>query len=110
MLLERPGEVVPREELQKRLWPGDTFVDFDRGLNRAINKLREALGDSSGSPRFIETVPRRGYRFIAPVEIAEAHASSARSEGSQPRQPLKKPALLAAAGGLALILLVPSDG
>jgi DNA-binding winged helix-turn-helix (wHTH) protein len=70
MLLERPGEVVTREELQKQLWPADTFVDFERGLNRAINKLREALGDDADSPRFIETLPRRGYRFVAPVETA----------------------------------------
>jgi DNA-binding winged helix-turn-helix (wHTH) protein len=72
MLLERPGEVVTREELQKKLWPADTFVDFERGLNRAINKLREALGDDADSPRFIETLPRRGYRFVAPVETAGA--------------------------------------
>jgi DNA-binding winged helix-turn-helix (wHTH) protein len=70
MLLERPEEVVTREELQKKLWPADTFVDFERGLNRAINKLREALGDDADSPRFIETLPRRGYRFLAPVETA----------------------------------------
>src|SRR5215831_4884476 len=69
LLLERAGEIVTREELQKRLWPADTFVDFDRGLNRAVNKLREVLGDSSESPRWIETIPRRGYRFIAPVEL-----------------------------------------
>src|SRR5207244_6147673 len=68
MLLERPGNVVTREELQKKLWPWDTFVDFDHGLGSAINKLREALGDSADNPRFIETLPRRGYRFIAPVE------------------------------------------
>src|SRR5437870_11978303 len=68
MLLERPGEVVTREELQKKLWPADTFVDFERGLNRAINKLREALGDEADNPRFIETLPRRGYRFLAPVD------------------------------------------
>jgi TolB-like protein/DNA-binding winged helix-turn-helix (wHTH) protein/Tfp pilus assembly protein PilF len=68
MLLERPGEVVTREELRQALWPGDTFVDFDHGLNNAINRLREALGDSAESPRFLETLPRRGYRFIAPVE------------------------------------------
>ncbi len=67
MLLEHPGEVVTREEIQKRLWPADTFVDFDRGLNRATNRLRESLGDEADSPRFIETLPRRGYRFIAPV-------------------------------------------
>jgi len=68
MLLERPGDVVTREELRLRLWPGDTFVDFDHGLNNAINRLREALSDSADAPRFIETLPRRGYRFIADVD------------------------------------------
>ena len=67
ILLERPGDVVTREELQKRLWP-DTFVDVERNLNTAINKIREVLGDSAETPRFIETLSRRGYRFIAPVE------------------------------------------
>src|ERR1700743_2803181 len=67
ILLEQPGEVVTREELQKRLWP-DTFVDVDHNLNTAINKIREVLGDSAESPRFVETLPPRGYRFIAPVE------------------------------------------
>jgi TolB-like protein/DNA-binding winged helix-turn-helix (wHTH) protein/Flp pilus assembly protein TadD len=70
MLLAHPGEVVTREELQKKLWPADTFVDFDHGLNKAINKLREALGDSAESPRFVETVARRGYRFLAEVKVA----------------------------------------
>src|SRR5215469_4294056 len=68
MLLERPGELVGRERLRERLWSTDTFVDFDHGVNTAINRLREALGDSADNPRFIETLPRRGYRFIAPVE------------------------------------------
>jgi DNA-binding winged helix-turn-helix (wHTH) protein len=68
MLLEQPGNVVTREEIQKRLWPADTFVDFDRGVNEAIRKLRDALNDSAGTPRFIETLPRRGYRFIAGVQ------------------------------------------
>ncbi len=72
MLLEHPGEVVTREELQKKLWPADTFVDFDHGLNKAINKIREALGDSAEGPRFVETVPRRGYRFLAEVKVADA--------------------------------------
>ena len=72
MLLERPGEVMKRDELQKRLWPSDTFGDFDRGLNRAINRLREALGDDADNPRLIETLPQRGYRFIAHVETAGA--------------------------------------
>src|ERR1700688_1838136 len=67
VLLRHPGEVVTREELRNQNWPPDTFVDFDNSLNTAINKLREALGDSADSPRFIETLPRRGYRFIAPV-------------------------------------------
>ena len=67
ILLERPGQVVSREELQKRLWP-DTFVDVDHNLNTAINKIREVLGDSAENPRFVETLPRRGYRFVAPVE------------------------------------------
>jgi len=70
MLLQRPGEVVTREEFQQTLWTADTFVDFERGLNRAINKLREALIDDADSPRFIETLPRRGYRFLASVETA----------------------------------------
>src|SRR5271156_271559 len=70
-LLEHPGEVVTREELQKKLWPADTFVDFDHGLNKAINKIRDALGDSADSPRFVETVARRGYRFLAEVKAAE---------------------------------------
>jgi TolB-like protein/DNA-binding winged helix-turn-helix (wHTH) protein/Flp pilus assembly protein TadD len=72
MLLERPGELVGREELQKKLWPADTFVDFDHGLNKVINKIREALGDSAESPRFVQTVARRGYRFLAEVRVSDA--------------------------------------
>jgi len=68
LLLDRAGEVVTREELQQQLWPSDTFVDFDHSLNTAINKVREALGDSASSPRYVETLARRGYRFIASVE------------------------------------------
>jgi len=74
MLLERPGDVLTREELRQKLWPADTFVDFDNGLNTAIKKLRDTLGDSADSPRFIETLPRRGYRFIYPVNGAGAPA------------------------------------
>jgi len=72
MLLMRHGEVVTREELQKKLWPADTFVNFDHGLNKAINKIRDALGDSTESPRFVETASRRDYRFIAEVKVADA--------------------------------------
>jgi DNA-binding winged helix-turn-helix (wHTH) protein len=68
MLLERPGEVVTREEMQKRLWPADTFVDFDHSVNTAIKKLRQALGDDKNKPRFVETLPKRGYRFLASVK------------------------------------------
>ena len=74
ILIENPGEVVTREELQKQLWPADTFVDFDHGLNKAINKLRTALGDSAENPRFVETVAR-GYRFLAEVNEVEALTS-----------------------------------
>ncbi|MFC5863271.1 winged helix-turn-helix domain-containing protein [Acidicapsa dinghuensis] len=71
LLLERAGEIVTREELRQRLWSSDVFVDFDHGLNKSVQKLRDALGDSAASPRYIETIPRVGYRFIAPVHAAE---------------------------------------
>ena len=67
VLLERPGQVVTREELRQKIWPADTFVDFDHSLNTAVNKIREALGDSASNPRFVETLARRGYRFLAPL-------------------------------------------
>ena len=69
MLLEKSDNVVSRDDLRERLWPSDTFVDFDHGLNTAINQVRTALGDSAANPKFIQTLPRRGYRFIAPVQI-----------------------------------------
>src|SRR6202011_3268774 len=71
-LLERPGELVTREELRSKLWPADTFVDFDHSLNAAIKRLRDALGESAESPIFVETLARRGYRFIAPVDGGSA--------------------------------------
>lgn len=82
MLLEQPGEVVTREELQQRLWPADTFVDFDHSLNTAVKKLRQALGDDKKNPRFVETLPKRGYRFLASVKgpaVLPASASTART-------------------------------
>jgi TolB-like protein/DNA-binding winged helix-turn-helix (wHTH) protein/tetratricopeptide (TPR) repeat protein len=82
VLLERRGEMVTREELQRHLWPSDTFVDFDHSLNTAVMRLREALNDSSESPRFIETLPRRGYRFIAPLEERSTPASETTSAQS----------------------------
>ena len=88
MLLERPGEILTREELRQRLWPSGVFVDFDHGLNKSIQKIRDALGDSAVSPRYIETIPRIGYRFIAPVSgyklapgIVEHPAAGAAAHG-----------------------------
>lgn len=102
LLLERAGDVVIREELQQNLWAADTFVDFDHSLNTAINKVREALGDSASSPRYVETVARRGYRFIAPVqslvqsdvgESAHANGTAAPTQGSS-ASTLNNPAAL----------------
>ena len=75
-LLERPGQLISRTELQKSLWSSSTFVDFEHGLNKAMNRLREVLEDSADQPRFIETLPRQGYRFIAQVERMETQGSS----------------------------------
>src|SRR5688572_24423809 len=68
LLASRPGELVTREEIQRRVWHGDTFVDFEHGVNFCIKEIRAALGDSARTPRYVETLPRRGYRFVAPVE------------------------------------------
>jgi DNA-binding winged helix-turn-helix (wHTH) protein len=82
LLLEQAGDVVTREELQQKLWPSDTFVDFDHSLNTAINKVREALGDSASRPRYVETLARRGYRFIAPVHREAVQSDSLRHDPS----------------------------
>ena len=91
VLVERAGETVTRDELRHVLWPGETFVDFDNGLNVAIKKIRRVLGDSASSPRFVETIPRRGYRFLAPVipttaegvDVAQEPARSAPAKTSE---------------------------
>ena len=89
ILIERRGEVVGREELRQKLWPADTFVDFDHSLNTIVNKLREVLGDSAANPRFIETLAKRGYRFVSPVEtvvngtVPSASATSLAPEEAQ---------------------------
>ncbi|HXH48489.1 MAG TPA: winged helix-turn-helix domain-containing protein [Terriglobia bacterium] len=109
LLLERPGEVVTREDLRSRLWPADTFVDFEQGLNRAINKVREALDDSADNPRFVETLTRRGYRFIGPVEHIAPGSYAAGSEetaGGRIRAASSQRRTLAVAAGLLLILAV----
>jgi len=87
LLLGRAGEVVTREELREKLWPADTFVDFDHSLNTAVNKLRETLGDSASSPRYIETLARRGYRFIAPVQNSVGTGTFASLPRAKPRGP-----------------------
>lgn len=79
MLLEEPGRLVSRDQLASRLWPGDVFVDVDHGVNKAINKLRTVLDDTGAAPRFVETLPRRGYRFIAPVTPVQTSADDGRS-------------------------------
>jgi DNA-binding winged helix-turn-helix (wHTH) protein len=87
-LLERPGDVITREELRLMLWPVDTYVDYDHSLNTAINKLREALNDAADNPRFIQTIPRRGYRFIASVEVVTNGAANGAAQAveSAPRE------------------------
>ena len=91
-LLERPGEVVTREEIRQKLWPTNTFVDFEHSINTAVNKLRGALGDDAENPRFIETLPRYGYRLIAPIEIVEPMARATAVEiGPLPPQQLSPP-------------------
>jgi TolB-like protein/DNA-binding winged helix-turn-helix (wHTH) protein len=101
-LLERPGELVTRQELQKRLWP-DVAVDLDRGLNKAINRLREVLGDDAENPRFVETVPQRGYRFLAPVGMASSAPSPAYSQGRLSPRLMPRRGSLALIGGLIAI-------
>lgn len=113
MLLERPGEVVTREELQSRLWPAHTYVGFDEGLNTAIRKLRVAFDDSADNPRFIQTLPRRGYRFVAPVHDAVAPSSSlspsvAATDVATPRPRPGRRKLRVATVTMALLLLAAS--
>ena len=99
ILLEHPGEVVTREQLQKRIWPADTFVDFDHGLNNAVKRLRESLSDSAETPRFIETLPKRGYRFVGAVNGATSVTSVLRT--LRDRRPLR--ALAIPAGAIVLL-------
>lgn len=102
MLLEHPGELVTREEIRERLWGGDTFLDFEHSVNNSINRLREALGDDPAAPRFVETLPRHGYRFVAPVEVApaspagDAGAPRGVAQGEVPPRPYRAVALAGA--------------
>src|SRR5271165_5685117 len=108
LLLERPREVITREELRQKLWPADTFVDFDHSLNTVINKLREALNDSASNPRFIETLARRGYRFLAPVEFVANHSAPERAVTVAPIEISVAPALLSAGAILTRAEDVPA--
>jgi DNA-binding winged helix-turn-helix (wHTH) protein len=90
-LLERPGSIVGREELRQRLWPSDTFVDFDHGLNAAVRRLREAFGDSAETPRFVETIPRKGYRLVAPTEPVAAAVAPVPQAAPEPVQSTLSP-------------------
>ena len=105
-LLRQPGQMVSREELIQKLWPGGGYGDFDHGLNKAVNKLRETLGDSAETPKYIETVARRGYRFVAPVEVArEAPTNPAGEESSKPQSQRRISRKLILAFALVLVLL-----
>jgi DNA-binding winged helix-turn-helix (wHTH) protein len=112
ILLERPSEVVTREELQKRLWP-DTFVDVERNLNTAVNKIREVLGDAAENPRFVETLPRRGYRFIgevqAPVQPAVSEVAVETIREPRNRGRVKIGAGVLAISVIALALLIANQ-
>ena len=91
VLLEHPGEVVTREELRGRVWPNESFGDFDQAVNIAIGKLRSALGDSAENPRYIETLPKRGYRFIADVSFVDADGRIQRPESAAADSPAPEP-------------------
>ncbi len=111
MLLERPGEVVTRENLQHCLWPDNTFVDFDVGLNKAIKKLREALCDSAEGPRYVETLPKRGYRFIAPIEDgSDAESAQREREGSLVRRGWRISLVAGAFAGLLGVVFAANLG
>jgi DNA-binding winged helix-turn-helix (wHTH) protein len=111
LLLERPGEMLTREEISRELWPDGTFVDFEHGVNSAVNRLREALGDKASSPRFIETLARRGYRFVAPVEriALEEDAATPAVIAQASDEPASATQIEVKTGFLDRILAAPED-
>jgi len=110
MLLERPGEMLTREEICQELWPDGTFVDYEHGVNSAVNRLREALGDKASNPRFVETLARRGYRFVAPVErIALEQASTMVKVEQVSEEPTVVPTVQTRTGFLDRVLATPDD-
>src|SRR5579859_6218015 len=109
MLLERPAELLTREEISRSLWPDGTFVDYEHGVNSAVNRIREALGDTAANPRFVETLARRGYRFVAPVErIGLSEPPSPTASEPAPAAPVEAAAEVDA-GLLGGILASPQD-
>lgn len=106
LLVERAGQIVSREEIRNRLWPQNTFVEFDKSLGMAVLKVREALGDDASNPKFVETVPRRGYRFIAPVKVETGPVGSAILNPAAPSAPASRPNLYAIKHGLVIATLV----
>ena len=104
VLLERPGEIVSRDALHRRLWADDTFVDFDHGLNTAVKRLRDTLGDTADSPRFVETVPRRGYRFIAPTTVFDGTANGGVAQSGTFGVPRARRRWLLVAAGLVVAI------
>ena len=108
MLLERPGEVVSRDEIRDKLWPADTFVDFDHSLGTAINKIRAALNDSPEAPRFVETLPKRGYRFLVPAIAQETSGEAGASRLELPRRAMgqSRRLILTLVGAAAVIATV----
>src|SRR6201981_3138274 len=110
-LLDRPGQVVTREELRNRLWPADTYVDFDHILNAAVRRLRDALGDAAENPTFVETVARRGYRFLAPVTAQGVNGNgtalprAGAVTGESPRSLLRAWPYVAAVATIALVII-----
>jgi DNA-binding winged helix-turn-helix (wHTH) protein len=109
MLLERPGEMLTREEICRELWPDGTFVDYEHGVNSAVNRLREALGDKASNPRFVETLARRGYRFLAPVERIAEQASTIDMAAQVSEAPVTVPKAQTRTGFLGRILATPED-
>jgi len=108
MLLDRPGEVVTREELRQKLWPADTFVDFDHGLNSAVARLREALEDSADEPQFVETVPRQGYRFIGHIDIGAPsdQTKTPEAQKAESTRSVSRNRFLASLASVALLLSI----
>ena len=110
LLVQRPGELVTREEVRARLWPSDTFVDFEHGLNTAVKKLRQALEDSADEPHYVETLPRRGYRFVAPVAWDDRSGPDVVAAGEPRRRPQRRAWLAALLVGLIVLALAWTVG